>query len=351
MLVYGAEWSLKLRKLPEMIKFSKKLVILASLVTLSAGHFDAQASEEKAEAGEQRQSAGALIHTPSYYVIVPAEYLGQQSALIADLTERLEAQEREHKRAHTELKEQIDALEGVVLRFSQQALSHDRTVPRGGAASIVSPPAGNQSQTNLANFLKSLPQENKDASFEGYDAKYKGTDTEAVYDATLAIFDRYKNRKAPALTEGIFFGGRAGIGKTTLAIALGKKCIEHGYSVKLIKVEDIMDLHFLAFESVKENLLKHDVFILDDFNGATIGVEEQFLSYFLLKLHDIGNKLVFVTSNHPFEAFLQSTFPTTSFRFDKEGKITAEHKESLNDAQRIQRRVCGIFEGRFFFVQ
>jgi DNA replication protein DnaC len=334
-----------------MLRFTMKIAIAACLVTLTAGHFGAQASDGQAEVGEQRQSAGALIRTPSNYVIVPAEYLSQQTALIADLNARLDAQEREHKRAHTELKGRMDALGMEVLRLSQQTVSHDRTVPRGGAASIVSPQAGSQSQATLANFLKSLPLENKDASFEGYDAKYKGADTKAVYDATLAIFNRYKNRKAQTATEGIFFGGRAGIGKTTLAIALGKKCIENGYSVKFIKIEDMMDLHFVAMESAKESLLKHDVFILDDFNGAKAGMEEQFLSYFLLKLHDIGNKLVFVTSNRPYDAFVKSTFPTVSFSFDKEGKITAEHKESLNNTQRVQRRVCGIFEGRFFFVQ
>jgi len=106
-------------------------------------------------------------------------------------------------------------------------------------------------------------------------------------------------------TCNLLFFGPPGVGKTHLAIALGLKAIEAGYTVSFERIVDLMKL--LKNHSVERKsafrinrILKSDVFIIDEIGYTPIDRREANL--FFNMIGEIYEKAsVIVTSNKGFD--------------------------------------------------
>lgn len=154
-------------------------------------------------------------------------------------------------------------------------------------------------------------------------------------EVTLKSF--LENAHSPS--TALFFGGKAGTGKTTLGVGVGRECEEKGKKVVFIQTSQLLKLFALSGDTGKAKLLSHDVFILDDFNGATGGMESGFLRWIVPELHSKSGKLLIVTSNMPYDNFYQIIVNSFNNNFTQ------------NDGERLKRRINELFTGRTFFIE
>lgn len=102
----------------------------------------------------------------------------------------------------------------------------------------------------------------------------------------------------------LFFGGQ-GLGKTHLAIALGLKCIEHGYEVKYTNLGDLLKLIEGTtpgnnYNRLFNNYLRTDVLIIDEMDlQETSKTTSEFMWRLICKRYDLGKPLI-ITSTRGF---------------------------------------------------
>ncbi len=127
-------------------------------------------------------------------------------------------------------------------------------------------------------------------------------------------------RDDPALKGGLFIQGRAGVGKSHIAVAVTKEAIKLG-----------LIAHFVSSDrpgSSESKLGPGQVWVIDDFNNGYGNGAHLFKSV-ILNAHERGG-VVFVTSNSTYEKLLDEMFPAYS----------GPHPER----QRYEDRTRGMFK-------
>ena len=114
--------------------------------------------------------------------------------------------------------------------------------------------------------------------------------------------------------------GGNGTGKTHLMAAIGREAIRQGYTVKFIRVSDLVTMLSEAsnekkLEKMMKSLLKVSMLCLDELGYITLSVKKaQLLFDVIAKRSEVGGS-VFVTSNFEFsrwEEFLGKSVMTTA---------------------------------------
>jgi len=106
-------------------------------------------------------------------------------------------------------------------------------------------------------------------------------------------------------TQNVVFLGPPGIGKTHLAIALGVRAVNGGYSVRFTTAENLVDTLYqsLADNSLKRKLskyAKHDLLIIDELGYLSL---DQTASdhFFQVVNRAYEEQSIILTSNRPFQ--------------------------------------------------
>lgn len=190
-----------------------------------------------------------------------------------------------------------------------------------------------------------IAYENRDASFEMFKPNFKGYDLSKLLATTKDLVNEFLTN--PGRSKAIFIGGKAGIGKTTLGISCVKEFEARDKTVLLINANDVFKMY--TIDNRNWHLIEEaDLIILDDFNGATGGIESGFLTKFIPLVHEMGEKMVIVTSNLPFQILMKNSFPQASIQTDKDGNVIQRHEAALGNTERIERRIRELFDGRIF---
>lgn len=192
-----------------------------------------------------------------------------------------------------------------------------------------------------------LPAENRNATLEVMQPKFKGRDlSNPIAVAKQLAKQHLEEEEIPS--HGFFFGGVAGIGKTTIAASLIGIFEKADRNVLFLQPSMLFDMFSRRHDGWKL-VEQADLIVLDDFNGSTRGHESSFLEKLIPMVHANGNQLLVVTSNGTYDRFVQGSFPGVVVSRNKDGEVVSESAEGMNDIQRIQRRIGELFEGRVFY--
>jgi DNA replication protein DnaC len=114
--------------------------------------------------------------------------------------------------------------------------------------------------------------------------------------------------------------GNSGTGKTHLMAAIGRIAVQLGYTVKFIRVSDLVTMLSEAsmerkLGAMMKSLLKVDILELDELGYITLSVKKAQLLFDVIAKRSEAGKSVFVTSNFEFsrwKEFVGDTVMTTA---------------------------------------
>lgn len=211
---------------------------------------------------------------------------------------------------------------------------------------IPNPTSGSSS------FVQSVPFENQRAlkaaanPFDSFDPNFNvsnGVILRRMLDDAKTSCAAFLSENCPP-SMALFFGGKAGSGKTTIAAAIGAYMEMQGKRVRFVRPSDIFS-EFLEKTGLAEadRYKSADVFVLDDFNGAKGGIEQEFLSGLIQYAHESGGIMIVFTSNMDYEHMVSRTFPPMSISRDARGNVVFKSDMATYDTERLERRIHTLF--------
>lgn len=150
--------------------------------------------------------------------------------------------------------------------------------------------------------------------------------------------------------ENIMFVGPTGVGKTHLAIALGKKAIDYGKKVKFFKLNDFIEKMIKNTTNELDqqrnflnSLVKIDLLILDDMEYSQVSPEVSNALYrVIIERAEKGRSTIF-TANESFANW--GLLFGSQIRAEKVGDRLHEHNHIIiidGDSQRVKDKLAKI---------